>query len=247
MDQVFLQVAMRLITSLRSTWRLKKLSGKRRRYNKKAQPKSFLSRVWRWIDESVEDSLPDKISMFFSHPAACLEEWPLSENALAVLERHPRVNDDTIIVAKIRKMVKSLDKQFRLAHSFKLNNKWYSFDIAHLVTYYEDVVLSLVGRERMKEWWQNLGETKQTNLTSRTGCAVCFWYSLDGDNRLPYAIEMGARSMEIAQFDEVFVLAYQEFINMPNWIKMVDANLVNFPDVAHPIINRIFSWAREKT
>ena len=134
-----------------------------------------------------------------------------------------------------------------MPHSFRLKeDKQCSFDIAHLVTYYEDVVLSLVGRERMKEWWQNLGETKQTNLTSRTGCAVCFWYSLDGDNRLPYAIEMGARSMEIAQFDEVFVLAYQEFINMPNWIKMVNANLVNFPDVAHPIINRIFSWAREK-
>ena len=228
---------------------IEKLSGKRRRYNKKQPIKTqpILSRVWRWIDESVEDSLPDKISMFFSHPAACLEEWPLSENALAVLERHPRVNDDTIIVAKIRKMVKSLDKQFRLAHSFKLNNKWYSFDIAHLVTYYEDVVLSLVGRERMKEWWQNLGETKQTNLTSRTGCAVCFWYSLDGDNRLPYAIEMGARSMEIAQFDEVFVLAYQEFVNMPNWIKMLDANLVNLPDVVHTDIIRIFSWAWEKT
>ena len=163
----------------------------------------------------------DKITEWYAHPASLLEEFPLSGDAIECRKAHP-VIEGSPSIRHVRNLMRTLD--VTVGHSFAYKGKWHSLRACHLATFYEDRALHMVGERRIQDWWaaQPLSDRSET----RTGAALTFWFSLNDAPRLPDAIEVGLTSTVLAEFEAVFLLAYQRFSNVPEHIRVIDGNKV---------------------
>ena len=192
---------------------------KRMRLREKTSAPSPLPRKWRRLNEP-DPADDDKVTEWYAHPASMLAEHPLSEDAQRARELRPVLGPEPK-TADLRALMKTLP--IRAAHSFQYKGEWKSLSVPTMATFYEDAVLHEVGNIRMAEWW---AAQRASKAPLRTGAALTFWYSLDNSANLPDAIEAGAKSTLLAEFEAVFCLTYQEFINMPPHVKVLDCNEV---------------------
>ena len=162
----------------------------------------------------------DKVTAWYNHPAALLDLHPMSQRMLDYRMSFHVLPAD-VSVKTMRGLVQKLDKA--PAHSFRYKNDWYSLGVEHMATFYEDAVLHAVGKRRMEEWWAGSG---LAGRVCTVGAALTFWYSLDGSNMLPDAIEMGMKSTALAEFESVFCLTYQDFVNMPAHVRVIDCGKI---------------------
>ena len=163
----------------------------------------------------------DKITEWYAHPASLLEDFPLSDDAIECRKAHP-VIEGSPSLRHMRDLMRTLD--VTIAHSFEYKGKWHSLQACHLATFYEDRALHMVGERRIQDWWaaRPLSDRSET----RTGVALTFWFSLNDAPRVPDAIEVGLTSTLLAEFEAVFLLAYQRFDNVPEHIHVIDGNKV---------------------
>ena len=202
---------------------------KRRRIATKTAEPLPLPRIWSRVEKRDQPDdghrmywpQTDKVTQWYDHPAALLDVLPLTEPMNELRSSFPVLETDGVAIRTMRALMSKLD--IKPAHSFKYKGEWHSLSADALATFYEDRVLHTIGAARMADWWGS-----QEDSSARTGAALTFWWSLDGSDRLPDAVEAGLSTTALAEFEKVFCLCYpsQTFRNMPEHVAVLDCNLV---------------------
>ena len=168
---------------------------------------------WRWACGCGRGF---KVAAWYSCSAALLVQYPLS-NASSQLRREL---PDT---ANLKNQdFRDMSRRTEVVATYKYKGKWTNVSKDALGTYYDDRNLHQVGELRMKEWW-----SQRSSQNNRVGCALTFWFALDGSTVLPDAIAAGLKSTLLGEFDDVFILTYQPFENLPEHIRVLDCNRVH--------------------
>ena len=114
----------------------------------------------------------------------------------------------------------------KVSHSFadprvrnkKHPNKWASLPTYAIRVIYESRRQHTIGKLAMELW------AAEQAFGRGPGAAFCFWYSLDGSNKLPQASLDGLETLvDNAGFDNAYLLGYKKPTNMPRGLTFLRA------------------------
>ena len=100
------------------------------------------------------------------------------------------------------------------SHSVKYNGKWRSLTVAELTEFYETRRDHIIGFQQLLNWATTA--SAQPVGGEGVGTAFAFWFSPEGDKKLPWVAVEGLKSaVKHGGFDKVVLLTYNALEDVP--------------------------------